>query len=449
MSFHLAGIRRELGPMTRLATPVVVAEVGWVTMGLVDIAMVGRLGPAAIGAVGIGSILFIAVVVFGIGTLLGLDPLVAQAAGAGRRGDCHRWLFHGAALAVVLALPLTLVTYGVVTQLPRWGLDPEVERLAAPYAGQVLWSILPLLLYTAFRRYLQAIEQVAPVMVALVTANLVNVAANWVLVFGHLGFPSLGINGAAWATCVSRLYMAVFLLVAILRHDRREGGGLWAASRRITASRLGTLTALGLPAAAQITLEVGVFAVVTALAGRFDPTILAAHQIVLNIASVTFMVPLGIGAAGAVRVGHGVGRRDPEGVRNAGWAALALGAVFMTLAAVLFIAVPSLLLAGFTTDPGVVRVGVSLLFVAAWFQLFDGLQGVATGVLRGFGDTRTPMLWNLAGHWAVGLPVGAVLGFGLGWGVVGLWVGLSIGLVLIGTVLVTVWTRRIRAFSMP
>jgi MATE family multidrug resistance protein len=442
MNSTLAGLRAELPPMAKLATPVVVAELGWIAMGVVDIAMVGRLGPEAIGAVGLGSVLFFAVAVFGIGVLLGLDTLVSQAYGARRLEECHRWLFHGGGLSVLLAVPLTGVTAVVIGTLDRWSLDPAVEQLAAPYLSIILWSILPLLLYTAFRRYLQAMGLVSPVMLALVSANLINIVANWLLVFGNLGAPRLGVDGAAWATCVSRVYLALFLFFAILRHDRHQRTGLWQAPRRLDLDRLRRLTVLGLPAAVQVTLEVGVFAVATALAGRLPSATLAAHQIVLSVAGVTFMVPLGVGAAGAVRVGHAVGRRDPSGARDAGWAALVLGTGFMACSGLVFVLAPQPILRLFTAEPTVVSIGVPLLFVAALFQLFDGLQGVATGVLRGLGDTRTPMLWNLAGHWALGLPMGYLLCFEQGWGVLGLWVGLCIGLVVVGTVLVFIWFRR-------
>ena len=439
----LRALRGELRPTLRLATPIVVAELGWIAMGLVDIAMVGRLGPAAIGAVGIGSVLCLAVVVFGIGMLLGLDTLVARAYGRGRLDECRRWLVQGACLAVLQAVPLTLIAWGMAASLDRWGLDPAVERLAVPYFSIVLLSVLPLLLYTAFRRYLQAAGLAARVTAALLTANAINAAANWLLVFGHLGLPALGVDGAAWATCISRAYLASFLAVAVLLHARRRGTGAWPRLR--PERRLRRLVALGLPAAAQMTLEFGVFAAVTAIAGRLEATTLAAHQIVLNVASVTFMVPQGVGAAGAVRVGHSAGRRDPAGVRRAGWAALALGGGFMSGAALFFVLTPHPILRLYTTDPAVIRAGATLLLVAAFFQLFDGLQAVATGALRGLGDTRTPMVSNLAGHWIVGLPVGYALCFGAGWGIVGLWVGLSIGLTLVGAALVLIWWRRTRA----
>ena len=415
-------------------------------MGLVDLAMVGRLGPAAIGAVGIGSVLFLAVVVFGIGMLLGLDTLVARAYGRGRLEECRRWLVQGAFLAGLLSVPLSLAAGAVAASLDRWGLEPAVERLAVPYFSIVVLSVLPLLLYTAFRRYLQATGLAPQVTAALISANAINAAANWLLVFGNLGLPALGVDGAAWATCISRVYLASFLAAAILLHARRNPAGPWPRLRP-ERRRLRRLVALGWPAAAQVTLEFGVFAAVTALAGRLEAVTLAAHQIVLNVASVTFMVPQGVGAAGAVRVGQAAGRRDPSGVRRAGWAALALGGGFMSAAAVFFVATPHPILRLYTSDPAVMRAGVTLLLVAAFFQLFDGLQAVATGALRGLGDTRTPMVSNLAGHWIVGLPVGYVLCFGVGWGIVGLWVGLSIGLTLVGAALVLVWWRRTRSPS--
>lgn len=440
----LAALRAELPPTTRLATPIVVAELGWIAMGLVDIAMVGRLGPAAIGAVGIGNVLSLAVVVFGVGMLLGLDTVVARAYGRGRLDECRRWLVQGAILAVLLAGPLTLVAGGMAVSLDRWELDPAVRRLVAPYLSIVLLSVLPLLLFTAFRRYLQATGLATQVTASLVTANAINAAANWGLVFGHFGLPALGVEGAAWATCISRVYLMSFLALAILRHARSCPAGPWPRLR-LERRRLRCLAALGLPAAAQVTLEFGVFAVVTALAGRLEAVTLAAHQIVLNVASATFMVPHGVGAAGAVRVGHAVGRRDSSGARCSGWAALTLGAGFMCSAALCFVLAPHPILRLFTAEPAVIRTGVTLLLVAALFQLFDGLQAVATGVLRGLGDTRTPMACNLAGHWIVGLPAGYLLCFVVGWGIVGLWVGLSIGLILVGTALVLIWWRRTRA----
>lgn len=428
--------------MFRLALPVVLAEMGWMTMGMVDTLMVGPISPEAIGAVGLGSSIFMGVCIFAMGLLLGLDTLVSQAFGANNIDECHRWLVHGVVLAIVLSVPITAVLLWIASGLDAWGLDAGVLALARPYVQIVAWSAPPLLLYAAFRRYLQGMGIVRPVTVALVGANVVNVIVNWLLIYGNLGAPAMGVAGAAWATVLSRLAMAGFLFGTILYREREAATSVFG-SLKLEVGWFVRLLALGAPAASQVTLEVGAFAAATALAGRLPPASLAAHQIAINYAALSFMVPLGISSAGAVRVGHAVGRRDVPGAARAGWTALLFAVLFMSGAAAAFLAAPRLLLRAFTSDQGVLEVGVTLLFVAAVFQLFDGVQGVATGVLRGLGDTRTPMLWNLAGHWFIGLPLGYTLCFILGIGVVGLWWGLSIGLIICGITLLMVWARRI------
>lgn len=413
-------------------------------MGTVDTMMVGRLSPEAIGAVSIGTSLYLVVAIFGMGLLLGLDTLVSQAFGAGKLEACHRWVFHGVYLSLMLSVPVMALVWLALPHLSRLGMNPAVLELTAPYMNVVTWSTLPLFFYATFRRYLQGMGLVKPVMIVLVTANLVNILANWILVFGHWGAPAMGVQGAAWATVSSRAYMALGLLGYILLRDRRRDMGLFHASWSLDRELLKRLFDLGLPAALQITLELGVFATATALAGKLEAASLAAHQIALTAAGLTFMVPLGVSSAGAVRVGHALGRGDAAGAERAGWMALLLGAGFMTCAALSFVFLPWWIVRAFTTEEEVIRVGVRLLWVAAFFQLFDGVQVVATGILRGAGDTRAPMLFSLLGHWLLGLPVGYVLCFPADWGVVGLWVGLSTGLIAVGIVLLFVWSRRVR-----
>jgi MATE family multidrug resistance protein len=443
--------KRELGPMLSLAGPVVLAEIGWVGMGMVDTMMVGRLSAEAIGAVSIGGMIFLAVAIFGMGLLLGLDTLVSQSFGAGDIEDCHRSLVHGVYLSIFLAVPLTLVIWGIIPFLDEWGIAPEVLVLARPYLRMLTWSLLPLLLYASFRRYLQALDLVTPVMVVLITANGVNALTNWILIFGNLGAPALGVVGAGWATFVSRVYMSVGLLGYIVYHAVRRRTGLFQTTFAFDSARVRRLLGLGAPAAAQITLEMGVFATATALAGKLDSVSLAAHHVALTAASFTFMVPLGVSSAGAVRVGQAMGRGDPKAAGLSGWTALLLGAGFMACAAAAFLLAPGVIVRVFTTDANVITAGVSLLFVAAFFQLFDGVQVVATGILRGVGDTRIPMLSTMLGHWVLGLPIGVSLCFTAGWGVVGLWVGLSTGLIAVGLVLLFVWRWRVHILvrSMP
>jgi len=442
---EIAAIRGDLLPTLRLAWPVIVAELGWMFMGVVDTIMVGRLAPEAIGAVGLGSILYFSAAIFGMGMLLGLDTFVSQAFGAGQLKECHRWLRDGIHLAVLATPPLMAISFGIVAVMPAIGLHPDVQVMTAPYVTIVAWGSLPLLLYAAFRRYLQALGQVWPVMLTLIAANLVNAFFNWVLIYGNLGAPALGIAGAAHATNIGRVFMAVSLLVVIVRHEHAHKVGLFDVPfLHVEWPRIVRLVRLGAPAATQLMAEVGVFGAVAALAGRIDTVALAAHQVALNLASITFMVPLGLASAGAVRVGHAIGRRSIDGASHAGGAVVALALIAMSASAIAFLAGAEPLVRLFTDDPAVVAIGIALVRIAAAFQLFDGLQVVTTGTLRGLGDTRTPMLANLVGHWCVALPIAAFCGFGLGYGVVGLWSGLSVGLTLVGLFLLDVWRRRIR-----
>lgn len=433
--------------MLRLALPVVLAELGWMAMGIVDTIMVAPLGPSAIAAAGIGTSVHMAFAVFGMGLLLGLDTLVAQAYGAGDHRDCHRWLVHGVVMGAALTVPVMAACAGVWLGIPSFGFHPDVQPLLSGYFGVVLWSTVPLLLYAAVRRYLQGMHVVAPIAFALVTANLMNAAANWTLIYGHFGLPALGVPGAAWATMASRVYMLAVLVIAAWWIDRRRSSGLTDVSTHLSRERFARLWQLGLPAATQVTLEVGVFGLATALAGRLDPVSSAAHQLALNIAGASFMVPLGVASAGAVRVGNRVGANDPHGAARAGWTAILLGASFMLLMALAFFAMPRTLIGLFSPGPEVVTLGASLLGIAAVFQLFDGLQAVATGVLRGLGDTRMAMVANLAGHWLLGLPIAYALCFPLGYGVWGLWLGLSTGLIVCGVVLTWYWQRRIAHYE--
>jgi MATE family multidrug resistance protein len=444
-------IAKEARPMLRLAIPLVLAELGWMTMGVVDTMMVGRQANSAvaIGAVSLGSIAYYVVAIFGTGLMLGLDTLVSHSYGAGDLHDAHRSLVNG----IYLSLGLTPILMGLV-----WLWDPVLRSLyiqssvldqAIPYLRALNWSTLPLLLYFVFRRYLQGINLAKPVMFSLISANLVNLLGNWALIYGHLGHRAMGTVGSGWATCAARIYMAAVLLGYCAYYDLRYKVGLRHASPWPNMPRVWKLVSLGFPAATQLGLEVGVFAITTALIGRLGAVPLASHQIALNTASFTYMVPLGLGSAAAVRVGQALGRRDPLAASRAGWTAMLLGAGFMTCTALVFWLAPRAIVRIYSPDPVVIRAASSLLFVAAFFQLFDGLQAVATGALRGAGDTRTPMIWSVALYWLVGLPVGAWLCFRAGWGAAGLWTGLCVALILIGCALLYFWRRRERQFATP
>jgi len=436
--------RRELGPMLKLAVPLALAELGWVAMGLEDTVMAGRLGPAALGAGSLGAMLFYPLAICGTGLLLGMDTLVAQAFGAGRPRECRRTLLNGVWLAAALAPVVAVAELGMIPLVRAAGANPRILVLFAPFLKALLWGILPLLLYTALRCYLQAVDVVKPVTFALVSANMVNVAGNWALMFGHWGAPAMGLEGSGWSTTIARVYMAAVLVAALAWHERRSASRWWAARWRPEWRRLRQLLGLGLPVAGQILFEGAVFGLISVMAARLDDVSVAAHSIAISVVSTTYMVPLGISSAAAVRVGQAVGAGQPRGAAARGWTALALGAGFMGSAGVALEFAPRWIVRLYSGDGAVVASGAVLLRIAALFQLFDGLQVVATGALRGLGDTRTAMLAHLAGYWGVGLPMAYVLCFNYRWGISGIWLGLAATLILIGLALVAAWRRRVR-----
>jgi MATE family multidrug resistance protein len=440
----VAGFAATLRRIIALAAPVVVTELGLVLMGVVDTLVVGRIGPEAIGAVGLGNILFFAVAVFGMGLLLGLDTMVSQAYGGGRTDECYRWLAQGVLLALLAAPPLILVVYALVWLLPAFAVEPAVLELAVPYLEISAWCIPPLLLFAACRRFLLATNVVRPIAVVVIVGNLLNLILAVALVHGQGPIPALGTVGSAWATLISRTMLAVALAVIVVALARREPSLRWRGLPGIEPARMRRLVSLGIPAAVQVTLEVGVFATATALVATLDVVSLSAHQIIIQVSTMTFVVTIAVGAAGGVLVGQAFGAGDPDRARRTGWMAVLAGIAFMGAAALTFLLVPRVIVGAFSTDPSVILMGSTLLAVAAAFQLFDGLQAVLTGVLRGLGDTRMPMAANLAGHWFLGLPLGYFLCFVLGYGVVGMWVGLSIGLMAVGTVLLGTWRFRAR-----
>jgi multidrug resistance protein, MATE family len=438
------GLRADVRLTLRLALPLVFAEIGWMSMGIVDTIMVGRLpnSALAIGATGLGQSLYHSIAIFCGGLLLGLDTFVAQAFGREDLEDARHSLVNGLVLACALTPVLMLAASFWPGLMQQFGISPEVVEPMRPFLRALNWGSLPLLTYFALRRYLQAVNVTHPIMFALISANLVNAFGDWMLIYGHLGFRAMGITGSGWSTCVARVYMALVLLVTLLRVEGKRGLAKWAGAVRVDLDRVRALLKLGAPAATQILMEIGAFSAATALCAKLGPVPLSGHEIALNCAALTFMVPLGLSSAAAVRVGQQLGRGDPEGARRAGWSAILIGAGFMACSGLVFVSVPRLIARLFSPDPAVIRVGATLLLVAAAFQLFDGVQTVTTGSLRGAGDTRTPMIANFVAYWLIGIPLGYVLAFWMGWGALGIWVGLCVGLILIGSALLFTWSRR-------
>jgi multidrug resistance protein, MATE family len=414
-------------------------------MSIVDTIMVGRLSPAAIGAVGISSAIFYTPALFGIGLLLGLDTLVAQAFGRGDFDDCHRALAQGVYLAIAYA-PIAMLMVGVAPHLfPVLSITKAVRAPARQYIQLLNLSALPLLIYVAFRRYLQGVGKVRPVTFALISANLVNWFGNWALIYGKFGLPAMGVRGSALSTVVARIYMAGVLVWWAWRHERDRGHPLFAHWPGLRLAQFRRLVQLGWPAASQLLFEVGAFSFATLLAGRLSPDVLAAHLIVLNSASLAYMVPLGVSAAAAIAVGHAVGAGDRALARRSGSMAIAIGGIFMALAATVFLTLPQMLMHIYTHDQQTVAIGVRLLVVAAVFQTFDGIQGVGTGAMRGLGKTRGPMVVNLVAYGVIGLPVGYILCFKTRLGIYGLWTGLTLALIFAAGVVLALWLKESKA----
>jgi len=432
--------RADFVALSRLAGPLVLIQVGTMLMGVVDTIMVGRVSAAALAAVALGNMYFFAISIFGMGVLFALDPIIAQALGARDELAVRRGLQRGLVLSVVLAVPITLVLLTVRPVLELVNQPADVIPNAAGYVYRNALSVWPFYVFVVLRQTLQAHHRVMPIVITIVVANVVNVALNYSWIYGNFGFPAMGVIGSAWATTVSRWLMAVLLIA--LGWSTLKRYVVERAPNLLDVKPLWRMLRLGLPIGAQMMLEGGAFNIMALLMGWLGVVQVAAHQIALNLASLTFMVPLGVSSAAAVIVGHAVGRSDADGVRRSTVASLAVGAGFMLFTAVLFIASPELLARMYTPDIAVIALAALLLPIAGVFQVFDGLQVVAIGLLRGLGDTRTPMIVNVVGFWCIGMPVSLWLGFGLDYGAVGLWWGLVVGLVIVALFLIARVRRR-------
>jgi MATE family multidrug resistance protein len=458
-----SSLRRELKPLLALAAPLILAELGWNAMSVVDTVLVGRLPHSSVpmGAAAIAQVMF-NVCTFGAGgVLLGLDTLISQAFGAREIAEANRWLQHGLVLATLVAAGLMALFFAGPYLLHFLPMDAEVRRQAIPAMQGLSWGALPLLLYFTLRRYLQAAHHARPIAFALVSANLVNAAGDWLLIFPHsfhigsrvVNLAGWGVAGSSWSTSFSRFYMMLCLAAALLWADHRHGYGLRATRFRIEGQHMRRLLKLGSPAAAQVFVEVGIFGLASAIIATFGPLPLAGHEVALQCAATTFMVPFAISSATAVRVGHGIGRlraqpavapRDAPAA--AGWAGVLAGGSFMLLCAVMFFTFPRQIARCFTPDQGVIHAAVPLLAIAACFQFFDGLQTTLTGALRGAGNTSAPFLTQLICFWVVAAPLGALLAFHFHMAAAGVWMGLAIALAGAAMVMTFVWwqtTRRL------
>lgn len=414
----------ELRQQLELAIPLAAQQLGLMLMGLVDTAILGRYSRDALGGGGVANALVFGISCVGMGIVMGLDALIPQALGARRPGEA-RWLLHdGLKVAIGVGVPLSILVAASPLLLPIAGVTPKVAHQAELYVWTRSFGVALFLVQVTLRAFLQAHHVTRPLIVAVVIGNVLNAVFDVILIFGWpaLGVPEMGVVGAALATILVQ-----FATVAVYAAATR---GILRETERVarTTSSVRRIIRLGLPVGLQLGAEVGAFALAGVLAARMGELPVAGHQVAINLASLTFSIALGIGAAAAVRVGHAIGAGDHRLARARGNTGLATGTVVMSIGALVFLAIPAELAWLFTDDAEVVAAAVPMLRVAAVFQLSDGAQAIAAGALRGAGDTHAAFVANAIGHYAVGLPISLVAGFTLGMGATGLWWGLSAGL---------------------
>ncbi len=431
-------LRAETRKLASLAIPVAATQVSTMLMGVVDTAMVGRVSVESMAAASLGNVWNFATLIFANGIIFGIDPIVAQAHGAGDGDRAAIALQRGIVLALLLSVPVALLWLGTGSVLMFLGQDPALARQANDYAVAKIPGIPFFLVYSAIRQYLQGRELVRPALWVILIANVFNVLFNWVLIFGNLGFPALGLVGAGIATSLTRVVSFVGLILWVRAFSlHRDAWVPWRAGA-MSLRGLGQVVAVGLPVAVQISTEMWAFSAATLIAGRLGAEALAAHTVTMNLAGLAFMMPLGISQAATTRVGNLLGAGRPRDSQYAAWVSLALGSGVMTISAASFILFRDLLPRIFTSEPALIATCATILPIAAAFQIFDGAQVVGCGVLRGMGRTRPAAYVNLFGYWLFALPVGGWLALYTDWGLRGLWWGLCFGLAVVAVLLILI-----------
>ncbi len=447
--------RDEIRATLALAWPMVLTNLAQTAMTATDVLVMGRLGSESLAAGALGANLYFGPMIFGLGLVLATSPMTATEVGRKRHSvrDPRRTVRQGLWLAVCAALPIWLFLWNTEAVLLAMGQNPVLSAMAGTYVHALMWGLLPFYGYIVLRSFISTLERPGWALAVAFAAVAFNAFANWVLVFGHLGMPALGIRGSGIATTLSNIIMFAGLAAVVSIEPRFRRYRLFGRFWRSDWPRFRALARLGLPIAGILAFEVTVFNAAALLMGLIDEASLAAHAIAIQIASIAFMIPLGLNQAVTVRVGRAFGAGDLDGVGRAGWTAFGLCMGFMALTALIMVTWPLALVSAFIDigEPAnrtVVGLAVTFLAFAALFQIADGAQAVASGMLRGLHDTTAPMIYAAVGYWALGMPLGALLAFHYGLRGNGIWIGLSTGLTAVAVLLMARWLRRGRLFQM-
>lgn len=446
-------IRKEIQHTISLAGPLILAQLAQMSMSFVDTIMVGWLGSQQLAGIALGSAIFYPAVIISLGILMAVSPMVSQGYGTGDELAVGRAVRQGLWLGTFLAVPACVVMWKGVSLLSWMGQEEETVLLAKGYLDATVWGVAPLLWFAVLRHFVEGLSRPRGVMMITIGAVVLNMGANYVLMYGRLGFPALGLAGCGWA---STLVFWSMLLVMVSFIGRNKGLRLYRVFSRLSKPDwhyFSEILKIGWPIGVMQGLEVGLFAATAFLMGLFGTAVLAAHQIALQCVAYAFMVPLGLSLAVSVRVGQAIGRKDLQAARRSGYVGIGLGASLTIITAICFWTLRRSIISLFldvdsTASAEIVPKAIALLGVAAAFQVFDGVQVTAAGALRGLKDTRAPMIVALIAYWCVGLSSGYVLGFELDWDGVGLWYGLAVGLTTAAILLSWRFSRQINGLTL-
>ena len=427
-SIKLKNIKEEISNTFKLAYPIMIGQLGIIMMGVVDSMMVGQLGPVPLAAASLGNSLIFLVLIIGIGCSVVISPIIAILVGGKRYSECGTYFRQSLLVNVVLSFIMLGIILLGVNFIQYLDQPPEVVELSIIYMTIVGLSAVPLMIYQTYKQFIEGLSIMKPAMIIAILANLINAFANWVLIFGKFGFPVLGIAGAAWATFASRVFMALAIMFYVMRNDKFKQYDVNFHFRKLDFPIIKKILSLGLPSGFQYFFEVGAFTFAVIMIGWIGANELAAHQIAINLASISFMVVLGISQAASIRVGNAMGEQSVSKIRKAGFTGIIFGASTMFLAGITFIILNDFLPTLYINDKSVIEIASRLLIIAALFQLSDGTQAVGIGVLRGLTDVKGPTIITFIAYWVISLPIAYLLAFNFNLGVDGVWIGLFVGL---------------------
>jgi len=437
-------MRKHFKPNFLLAYPVMLSMLGQVMTGVADSIMVGWTGALPLAASSFANVFYNIPLFFGVGVSYAITPLVAQAEGSNDSSKIIAVLKNGSIINLVTAFVLVALIFSIEPFMYNMGQPEDVVTLALPYLSIVGVSIIPSMIFQTYRQFAEGLQRTRVAMIIVVGSNLVNIALNYVLIFGYYSFPELGLNGAGWATLISKTIMAISMMAYVYFGRRYQPYRLGFSIGGYSQKLISKMLHIGVPSGSQYIFEAGAFGFSAIMMGWIGTTALAAHQIAINLATISYMTTSGLGAAATIRVGNFLGQHDKKNLRASAFAMIWMATGIMTLWALLFIFGKEFLPALYIDDGAVIQLTASLMIIAAFFQLSDGIQVVTAGALRGLQDVKIPSLLIFVAYWIIALPLGYVFAFVFDWAAIGIWIGLLIGLTITATAMVIRFNRLSR-----